>query len=1095
MSMSKYPSKVLVANRGEIACRIFRACAELDVRSVAVYPPDDAACGHVRQADIAVELSGSGASAYLDIAQLVAVAVEQGCDGVHPGYGFLSENPDFAGAVEAAGLIFIGPTADTLSTLGDKPKAISLAKSCDVSVLASSEVLDSSLEAEEFVAKHGGAMLKAVAGGGGRGMRVVTDAADAAAAFERCSSEALGAFGNGAVYAEQLVTKARHIEVQIVGDGSGAVTHLWERECTLQRQNQKIVEMAPAPGLDPKLRTQLLRAATVMAAQLKYRSLGTFEFLVDDVTGSAYFIEANARLQVEHTITEEVTGIDLVGVQLAIAGGASLSEIGLADSPPCVGQAVQLRINTEQMQSDGTAKPTGGHIDVMQTPAGLGVRVETAAYSGYTTSPSYDSLLAKIIVSVRTGGLDAALARGRRALDGFLTTGVATNAGFLAALIGEQDVVTNSITTQFVTEHAQRLIEMSSAAEAERSALVGPSAMSSSQTGGGSAEAVVEGAVPAPVQGTIISFEAAVGDKVAQGAPLLVMEAMKMEHVIVAPESGIVRSLLTEVGQAVFEGHALIAIEPAQVEATQTAETEELDLDYVRPDLAESNKRHGYGLDENRPDAVAKRHGKGKRTARENIADLVDGDSFVEWGPLVIAAQRKRRSIQELIEKTPGDGLVGGIGPVNADRFGEDDSQCVIVTYDYMVLAGTQGYQNHRKKDRLFELAARLKTPVVLFAEGGGGRPGDTDGVVVAGLDCMAFKLFGELSGQVPIVGINAGYCFAGNAALLGSCDVIIATRDSNIGMGGPAMIEGGGLGVFHPKEVGPADHQSESGVIDILVDDEAEAIRVAKQYLSYFQGRTSDWEVADQRMLRHVIPENRLRIYDVREVIETMFDTGSVLELREGFGLGMITSLARVEGRPVGVIANNPTHLAGAIDSDGADKACRFMQLCEAFGIPIINLCDTPGFMVGPDIERTGLVRHAARLFVTAGSLTVPFCTVVLRKGYGLGAQAMAGGSFRAPIFTVGWPTSEFGGMGLEGAVRLGYRNELAAIEDPDEQLAAYETMVARMYEIGKGVSMADHFEIDDVIDPVESRRWIVTALRAAPEHLGGERPFVDTW
>jgi len=427
------------------------------------------------------------------------------------------------------------------------------------------------------------------------------------------------------------------------------------------------------------------------------------------------------------------------------------------------------------------------------------------------------------------------------------------------------------------------------------------------------------------------------------------------------------------------------------------------------------------------------------------------------------------------------------------------------MSYDYTVLAGTQGGQNHRKKDRMFELAERWRLPVVFFTEGGGGRPGDTDGLGMAGLDCMAFHYFGRLSGLVPLVGINSGRCFAGNAALLGCCDVVIATRNSTIGMGGPAMIEGGGLGVFRPEEVGPMDVQVPNGVVDIAVEDEACAVRVAKQYLSYFQsaaagerGHAESWQCADQRRLRSIIPENRLRIYDVREIIETLADSDSVLELRRDFGLGMVTALARIEGRPLGIIANNPTHLAGAIDSNGADKAARFMQLCDAFEIPILFLCDTPGIMVGPEAEKTALVRHAARMFVTGASISVPFFTIILRKGYGLGAQAMAGGSFKAPFFTVSWPTGEFGGMGLEGAVKLGFRKELAAQEDPEERRALYESMVERMYDHGKAVNTASHFEIDDVIDPQDSRHWITGALRSVPpkeSRRGKKRPCIDTW
>jgi acetyl-CoA carboxylase carboxyltransferase component len=442
--------------------------------------------------------------------------------------------------------------------------------------------------------------------------------------------------------------------------------------------------------------------------------------------------------------------------------------------------------------------------------------------------------------------------------------------------------------------------------------------------------------------------------------------------------------------------------------------------------------------------------------------------------------------------------MIAGIGHVNGDVFEPAKSRCILMSYDYTVLAGTQGQQNHRKKDRLFELIERMRLPVVLFAEGGGGRPGDTDTSTVSGLDCLAFAWFARLSGLVPTVGIASGRCFAGNAALLGCCDVIIATQDTTIGMGGPAMIEGAGLGSYLPEDVGPISMQAPNGVVDVAVADEADAVRVAKQYLSYFQGPVTDWDCADQRRLRAAVPENRKQVYDVRGVIEMLADTGSVLELRRAFGVGMITSLARVEGRPLGIVANNPMHLGGAIDTDGADKAARFMQLCDAFDLPILFLCDTPGFMVGPEAERTAQVRHFGRMFVTGASLTVPYFTVVLRKGYGLGAQAMAGGSFHAPLFTVAWPTGEFGGMGLEGAVRLGFRRELDGIEDPEEREAEFERMVARAYEHGKALNVATVFEIDDVIDPADSRRRIVEMLRAAPSsprREGKKRPFVDTW
>jgi acetyl-CoA carboxylase carboxyltransferase component len=436
------------------------------------------------------------------------------------------------------------------------------------------------------------------------------------------------------------------------------------------------------------------------------------------------------------------------------------------------------------------------------------------------------------------------------------------------------------------------------------------------------------------------------------------------------------------------------------------------------------------------------------------------------------------------------------------------------MSYDYTVLAGTQGMRNHLKKDRLFDVAERRRLPVVLFAEGGGGRPGDVDMPIVAGLDCRAFALFAGLSGLVPLVGIASGYCFAGNAALLGCCDVVIATEDASIGMGGPAMIEGGGLGVYDPGEVGPIDVQHANGVVDLRVADDREAVEAARRYLSYFRGATGATgatgagelggpgglpSIPRQERLRELIPEQRKRIYDVRAIIRALFDEDSVLELRRGFAAGMVTALARVGGRPLGVVANDPTHLGGAIDADGADKAARFMQLCDAFELPVLFLCDTPGFMVGPAAERTASVRHFARMFLTGANLTVPIGTIVLRKGYGLGAQAMAGGGFKAPLFTVAWPTSEFGAMGLEGAVRLGMRRELEAIEDPEERERLFEQTVAAAYERGRGLSMAAYGEIDDVIDPADSRRWIELLFDEGTgewwRRPGKKRPNVDAW
>ncbi len=516
----------------------------------------------------------------------------------------------------------------------------------------------------------------------------------------------------------------------------------------------------------------------------------------------------------------------------------------------------------------------------------------------------------------------------------------------------------------------------------------------------------------------------------------------------------------------------------------------------VRDDLAEALERRRLTGDEARPEAVAKRHARGGRTARENLADLIDPDSFVEYGALAIAAQRMRRDQEELIARTPADGLIGGTAQINRDLHGER-SACAVLSYDYTVLAGTQGAIGHRKKDRLFELIERMRLPTVLFAEGGGGRPGDTDYAVVSALDTRAFALWGRLSGVVPRVAIVSGRCFAGNAVLAGASDLIVATESTALGMGGPAMVEGGGLGSFSPDEIGPIGVQSANGVVDVAVADEAEAVAAARRLISYFQGPVAEWTAPDPDILRNVVPERRRRAYDVLAALEGIADMGSVTVLRAGFAPEMLTALARIEGRPIGVIANNPMRLAGAITSDGADKAARLMALCDAFGLPVISLIDTPGMMVGPDAEATGLVRHCSRLFVVGASLRVPFCAVILRKAYGLGAQAMAGGSLHEPLLTVAWPTAELGAMGLEGAVKLGFRRELEAIADESERAERLEAMVAHAHDHAKALNAATLFELDDVIDPAETRDKLARTLAAATAHpRHAERPrFVDTW
>jgi acetyl/propionyl-CoA carboxylase alpha subunit/acetyl-CoA carboxylase carboxyltransferase component len=1051
----------MIANRGEIAIRVARTAYAMGIETLAVFSEDDAASLHVRAADRAIRLKGVGPAAYLDRDQLVEIARREGATAVHPGYGFLSEDAAFARGCLEAGLTFVGPSPQTLELFGDKSKARALAAACGVPTLAGTSGPTSLEAAREFLHAQGpgGAiMIKAVSGGGGRGMRPVRREDELGAAFARCASEALNAFGGDALYVEALLDNVRHVEVQIIGDGR-EVRHLFDRECSLQRRRQKIVELAPAVGVPDRVREALFTAATALGRATHYQGLGTVEFLVEaQEPHRFFFIETNPRLQVEHTVTEAITGLDLVQLQLEIAAGRSLVELGLdaaiARGPQ--GVALQCRVNLETVDADGEARPAGGVLSAYQPPSGPGVRVDGYGYAGYATNPSFDGLLGKVIAHAPQGGVAGVVRRAQRALAEFKIEGSASNLEYLQKLLRHPALEAWAVDTNFIAAASAEILAYPSPAP-----LFGPAALPSARGASPPADTLAPppaGPTPdersnaddapakglrvlrAPLQGRVVAREFAVGDLVRVGQPLFILEAMKMEHVVASPLSGRVSELFVEVGESVYEDRPLAAVDPVDIVGGEQEPSEQIDLHTIRPDLAEVLERQRRILDEARPEAVARRRAAGRRTSRENIDDLCDAGTF----------------------------------KVNGAVFAEEKARVAVMAYDYTVLAGTQGAHNHEKLDRMAELALRWRLPTIFFTEGGGGRPGDTEG----GGFIRGFEYWGRLSGAAPLIGVNSGRCFAGNAAILGCCDVIIATEDSTLGMGGPAMIEGGGLGVFSPEEIGPVSVMQANGTIDVLVKTEAEAVAAAKTYLAYFQGALPDWTCRDQRLLRSAVPENRLRAYDVRRVIELLADEGTVLELRPKFGLAMVTALARCEGRPVGVIANNPLHLGGAIDADAADKAARFMQLCEAFGLPILSLSDTPGNMVGPEAEKTGLIRHCSRLFVIGANLTVPLLSVVLRKSYGLGAIAMTGGSYQASLFCVSWPTGEFGGMGLEGSVKLGYRNELAAITDPNERKKRFDEMVAKAYAGGKALARAAYPALDNVIDPAETRRWVVAGL-----------------
>ena len=1154
--------KLLVANRGEIAIRVLRAAAELGISTVAIAPKDDAGSLHTGKADESVTLDGAGASAYLDIGQVVGAARETGCDAVHPGYGFLSENAELARACAEAGLTFVGPREETLRLFGDKARARAAAVEAGVPVIRGLDHAVTVEEAQAFFAELGSGsamMLKAIGGGGGRGSRMVERAEEVAETFERCRAEAEASFGNGALYVEEFMRRARHVEVQILGDGSGTVAHLGERECSVQRRFQKIVEVAPAPGLAEGVRAAVVEAAVRFASGVNYLSAGTFEFLVDvsgDWSGGDFaFIETNARLQVEHTVTEEVTGVDIVASQLRLAQGATIAELGLDGAAAPRGYAIQSRVCMESVREDGSIVPTGGVLTAYEAPSGPGVRTDGFGYGGYETSLNYDSLLAKVVGHSPSSDFGAAIARSLRALAEFRVEGVETNIGFLEGILGHPDFAAGRVHTRFVDENMASL-----AAAGQGARFVTPPGFEP-QTADGFAGARVEDArdplalflhdtrvkseqddedeaesgpvvVPAPVPGEVRAVHVLAGDEVLTGQPLATIHSLEIDHVVRAVEGGSVETVAVDEGDVVRAGEPLLQVVKSDSAGRWAEPSSAPDLDARRADLAQVDQRRTYIEDDFRAERIGRRHAKEQRSPRENIEHLMDG-TFREYGPLVTAASWQKQ--EWLRETTQADGLVMGIGSINGDLFDADASRAVAVHYDYMVVAGTQGGRGHYKQDRIYELAGRYRLPLILFAEGGGGRPGISGGeraeavdiaieaglrklgekappgsrasaVDVAGrggggvpVDSYTFTKLCELSGLVPLVGVNSGRCFAGNTVMLASCDVIIAAENSTIGLGGPAMIEGGGLGIYTPEEVGPMSFQVPNGVVDILVKDDEAAIETAKKYLSYFQGAVDRWEAPDQRRLRAIIPEERSELYDMRELIATLADEDSILEIREAFGIGIITAFIRIEGQPLGLIANNPQHLSGAIDSDAADKAARFLQLCDTFDIPVLSLMDCPGLMPGPEYEQAALLRHCGRMFVTGANMTTPMFGVVVRKAYGMGVRAMCGGSSLEPFFTVAWPTAEFADMSIEGRVNLMYGEELATVEDAEEREAIHRRLIDAHVDRVRAVNAGGtNYGVDDVIDPANTRAWIAQGLRSVPKPPPREdkkRPNVDTW
>ncbi|MEM7015950.1 MAG: carboxyl transferase domain-containing protein, partial [Pseudomonadota bacterium] len=979
---SRLPKRVLIANRGEIAVRLMRTAADLGVETVAVFSEDDATALHVSVADYSVALKGRGAPAYLDAEQVVSAATANGCDAIHPGYGFLSENSDFASLCVNRGVNFIGPNPDLLDLFGDKVQARLVAAELGVPILEGTQGPTSLEDAKQFfdsLGEDAAVMIKAVAGGGGRGMRAVENIDELADAYERCSSEADKAFGCADVYLERLIRRARHVEVQIVGDGSGAVSHLWERECTLQRRHQKLVEIAPSPWISETVRARILDAAISMAKSTKYKSLGTFEFLVDlDRKDEVVFIEANPRLQVEHTVTEEVTGYDLVEIQLRLAAGATLSDLGLAQGAiaPPNGYSVQVRVNMETMSEDGQPRPASGTIDGLNLPSGPGIRVDTFAYTGFRTSPSFDSLLAKLICRSPADDIGATLRKTQRALEELSVGGVPTNAAFLKRLLAREETQSGEISTRFIED---KMGELFDASDAQVVSMASAVTETSAPIKVEDALPAGQEAVPAAMPAVIVSIDVEVGASVERGQRLCVLESMKMEHDVFSPWTGTVQAIPVEAGLSIEEGERLIVIEPDDSDDSLDIVEHRIDSSDAnawQTDLEELERRlelvHAMGGEE----GIARQRKRGKLTVRERIDLFADPGSFRE---IMRLGGEARYENGELVEFTPKN-AVGGTCEVNGRKV-------FVQANDFSVRGGSGGNRGGLGQETgTAQRALEWKIPYVRLIDGAGGSVAsfeeigrtylpDTDSFIIPEV---------KLLNVVPVVSTTLGVAAGLPAIHVCMSHFSVMVKDiAQVFPGGPPVVKAAhGIDITKEELGGWELHTQVSGVVDNIAETEADAIEQTRRFLSYLPANV--WELPprleptdpiDRPMdeLLTLVPHNPRRPFDPRKLLELIVDQGSFFEIAPDYGRARVTGLARVGGIPCGIMSNNP-YYGSATGLGEGEKTMRLIRLCDTFHLPLVSFVDEPGFQVGPEVEKMGIERAGARFVIVVSESRMPW-------------------------------------------------------------------------------------------------------------------------
>ena len=1102
--------RVLIANRGEIAVRIARAAAGLGVETVSVYAPADALGLHVRATtgSHALAASADPVAAYLDIAGLVAAAEATGCDAVHPGYGFLSESAAFARACQDAGLTFIGPGPDALALFGDKTRARDLAATLRIPIVPGSTLLATAEEAEADASALGyPVMLKASAGGGGRGMRAVSGSDEMAAAFARCRGEAQAAFGDGALFLEKLVQRPRHIEVQILADAHGDIVHLYERDCSVQLRNQKVVEIAPAPGLDSGLRARILADAIKLARAASYVNAGTVEFLVDPEAGKHYFIECNPRIQVEHTVTEQVTGVDLVEAQFRIAAGETLKALGLADRAALEprGFAVQARI----------AATGPGTITGYKEPTGPGVRVDSCGYLGLVPPPQFDPMFAKLIgQSNSSHSLASALDRTLRALDEFQIQGLPTNLGQLRAILSNPDLRAGDARTTLLAEHPELTAPATTPAPSGALALFEQQAAA---LGGGRTAAPVaqpstisltvpdgEEGVECPMPGAIIEISVEPGATVAAGDTLMVVSAMKMETAVTAPCAGVVGAIEPhEVGATVAAGQIVATIAPSGGVASGPREYGE---DSWAPMLAEVGALQAIAHNRFAPGStdpgVVRQRDRGKLICRERIDILLDEGSFREVGSLAGFASYDDEG--RVADFTPAN-HVGGWGAIEA-------RPAVVCADDFTSRGGHSDGSIGAKSGYLDRLSLTMRCPSVRLLDGssGGGsvasmvpaqaRTGESAakesaGAITAGRPRVSggggsflpghlgSSMFAEQLGQVPVVNLLLGSVVGIGAAkaVLGHFSVMVRDLAQLFVAGPPVVSHAMGYDITK-EDLGDWRIHCRNGSVDNLAETEEDAVAQARRFLSYLPSSVYEappiaprdaGDPADRREeeLFTIVPRKRTTTFDMRRAIRLMADKGSFFEIGPLWGTDQITGFVRFNGYPLGVIASDSRHLnGGALTADGCDKLTRHLDVCDLFHIPVLNLVDNPGFAVGLEHEIAGTIRKGGEWMIAFAQTQVPIFTVIMRRSFGV-----AGNNYATPRSGVSprvvWPAADAGGIPPEGGIEAAYKRQLAEAADP----AALRAEINARIESARGpVGPLNRFQMEEMIDPRDTRRWV---------------------